>query len=210
MIFDHLSPIFGKPICEIYVCAWLYRVSQLVRSSRSSFFAFSIASISAFRRALYFSYASTNAVFVFGPKFPAPVSSIDCTIHWSFWNVKIMRFTSPHSTIYPRLANASMMSLEIPHCDWAFAAGKSVRFTRPISIHSRSIGLRLLISSIMIHFTSRTHQLLARRSQVSPYHIQISIRSCGCPRTHASTIAHPLSSTRPSPSPGKKICVPKA
>lgn len=121
-----------------------------------------------------------------------------------------MALTSFHSTIYPRSANAETISDEIHQTDSDFTLGKSLRFTLPVSIHSKSIPFIFGLFSVrIVHFTSRRHHRRARFSPVSPCPIHISIRSYGCPRTHASTIAHPLSSTRPTPSPGKKICVPK-
>lgn len=161
---------------------------------------------------MYFLYSSAKAAFVLGPKFPAPSSESDVRIHRSTWNSNIIFLTLPSRTIYPSSANASIISADIPPCDCALVVGKFARFTRPLSIPSRSMVLRFVACSLLtnVPVTCLTHHARARLSPASPYPIHMSIRSCGCPRTHASTIAPHLSSTRPSPSPSKKICVPKS
>ncbi len=67
----------------------------------------------------------------------------------------------------------------------------------------------LEVSETNVPFTSLRPQRSARLSHDSPCPIQISIRSYACPPENASTIAPHRSSTVPTPSPGKKMCVPK-
>lgn len=114
--------------------------------------------------------------------------------------------------MYPRSANAESTSEDIPLVPDDLTEGKRERSIRPESIPVKSRVLRLDAHPPVriVPVTSRRHHARARLSPASPCHIHISIRSYACPRSHASTIAPPLSETVPTPSPSKKICVPKS